>query len=312
MISRKLHFEISFPGVPVPVKDLWLALMGYLEVWQSLPEKFQISQITGHDESIKSEQALFLKPSEVSEVISSRRLDGFRIHTGYSEDSVAYSLSHAKELGRQSVLLCRLEANAAAPSDWTGLIEGISVLWPTIGAWQFNKYYRSWQSSSSIAGYERRYGEMPPLVKTYTVKSVDGIGPDREFIEFSTNPGRSKEILPTIRFSPSGEMWLGPHFWQYAACTKEEILGADFFLEKRETPHFLYLKSWPEPFTRPDGEQGRVQQKLWSVVIPRGLRMATWIRWHLRRAHVWSAGAEAKAAIGILGCLNTTLTEAAE
>ena len=37
--------------------------------------------------------------------------------------------------------------------------------------------------------------------------------------------------------------------------------------EVRDTPHYLYLKSWPHPFTRPDGEQGRVQQKLWRLLF---------------------------------------------
>lgn len=72
-------------------------------------------------------------------------------------------------------------------------------------------------------------------------------------------------LIPTVYFYPTAEMWLGPHFWQYAKCTKEEALAADFFIEKRDTPNFLYLKSWPEPFTRPDGEQGRQQQRLWKL-----------------------------------------------
>ena len=79
------------------------------------------------------------------------------------------------------------------------------------------------------------------------------------------NPGRSKALSSVVNFYPTAEMWLGPHFWQYAKCTKEEALAADFFIEKRDTPHYLYLKCWPEPFTRPDGEQGRMQQRLWKL-----------------------------------------------
>jgi hypothetical protein len=84
-------------------------------------------------------------------------------------------------------------------------------------------------------------------------------------IDISLNPGRGKSLYPYSTFYPTAEMWLGPHFWQYAKCTKEEVLLADFFIEKRDAPHFLYLKSWPEPFTRPDGEQGRQQQRLWKL-----------------------------------------------
>jgi hypothetical protein len=95
---------------------------------------------------------------------------------------------------------------------------------------------------------------------------------DRTLFDISLNPGRPKELFlepqtkwMNKRFYPTAEMWLGPHFWQYAKCTKEEALAADFFIEKRDTPHYLYLKSWPEPFTRPDGEQGRMQQRLWEL-----------------------------------------------
>ena len=48
---------------------------------------------------------------------------------------------------------------------------------------------------------------------------------------------------------------------------KEDVIASDFFLEVLDTPHFLYLKSWSHPFTRPDGEQGRVQQKLWRLLF---------------------------------------------
>ena len=79
------------------------------------------------------------------------------------------------------------------------------------------------------------------------------------------NPGRPKELGERTRFYPTAEMWLGPHFWQYAKCTKEEALAADFWLETRDTPHYTYFKCWPAAFTRPDGEQGRMQQRLWRL-----------------------------------------------
>jgi len=84
-------------------------------------------------------------------------------------------------------------------------------------------------------------------------------------IDISRNPGRGKVLLSQFYFYASAEMWLGPHFWQHAKCTKDEVLAADFFIEKRDTPHYLYLKCWPTPFTRPEGEQGRMQQRLWKL-----------------------------------------------
>jgi hypothetical protein len=114
---------------------------------------------------------------------------------------------------------------------------------------------------------EVKYGSFPEGFKVAAVKSIDGIGPDRKFIDISLSPGRPKELIPPINFYPTAEMWLGPHFWPYAKCTKEDVLAADFFLEKRETSRFLYLRSWNEPFTRSDGEQGRQQQRLWRLLF---------------------------------------------
>ncbi len=106
---------------------------------------------------------------------------------------------------------------------------------------------------------------MPPGFKTRHEPDKYGIGPGQNLFEKTSNPGRSKTVDHRCIFYPTAEMWLGPHFWQYAKCTKEEALAADFFIEKQDTPHFLYLKCWPEPFTRPDGEQGRMQQRLWKL-----------------------------------------------
>ena len=106
---------------------------------------------------------------------------------------------------------------------------------------------------------------MPQQIRTYTEKSVCALSSDREMVDISLNPGRMTELLVGVHFYPTAEMWLGPHFWQYAKCTKEEALAAGFWLETRDTPHYTYFKCWPEPLIRPDGEQGRMQQQLWKL-----------------------------------------------
>lgn len=266
MISNRRHFEIAFPEVPRPVTDVWRALTGYLESHKSLPKNFEVSQIVGHAEKIQSESRLKLSVDGVLNLIDKGKLDGFSVNTGYSEKSVSYKLSHAKEAGNQTSLSCAIGENAAAPSDWRPLIEGLLTLWPGIGAWQWDHLYRSWQWSTVEKRYVKFFGAIPPF-KKITQKSPCSMDPDRELFDISLNPGRPKELLVDVRFYATSEMWLGPHFWQFAKCSKEDVLAADFFLEKRDTPHFLYLKCWPQPFTRPDGEQGRVQQKLWQLLF---------------------------------------------
>ncbi len=265
MISNRRHFQISFPSIPEPIVDVWRTLSSCLKSEKCLPKKFYLSQIAGHQNEFHSEERLQLSSEEVAYIMKDRRLSGFRVNTGHSKRSVDYNLLDNGEQGRQSVLSCRIEENAKALNDWTPLIEGVMQQWFCIGGWQWDSLYYRWQNTSSLEYYESWFGSKPNPLPTYTLTSVCVLSPDRELVDSSKNPGRVREILTGIYFTPSAEMWLGPHFWQYAKCTKEDVLAADFFIEKRDTPHFLYLKSWPMPFSRPDGEQGRIQQKLWKL-----------------------------------------------
>lgn len=123
--------------------------------------------------------------------------------------------------------------------------------------------YVGWQITTDKKSYARKYGS----IDGFRDKTIEGIPPldDVHVLDTSLNPG-SRRGTQNQPQSISSEMWIGPHFWTYAPCTKEEVLAAGFFNERRDTPHYLYLKSWPHPFTRPDGEQGRVQQKLWRLL----------------------------------------------
>ena len=258
----RVYFELAFSEAPKSVVEVWRILSGFLAENDALPECFEVSQIAGHDHSMRSTSYLELAPDEVGDLVVNRGLTGFRVETGHTSSSVGYHLID-RHLG------CRIEFDAKAPSDWAEMIGQLMKVAPCIGAWQWRHRYQVWQWVNELrpGQYERRFGLLPPGYSRRIVKSDDGIGPDREFIDIALNPGRPKELLPAVRFYPTAEMWLGPHFWQYAECTKEDVLAADFFLEKRDTPHFLYLKSWPEPFTRPDGEQGRQQQRLWKLLF---------------------------------------------
>ncbi|MCW1922552.1 hypothetical protein OKA05_08295 [Luteolibacter arcticus] len=268
MISNKKYFEVSFPNVPKPVVDVWRCLVGYLEASGCLPSSFIFQQITGHPERFQSERDLKVSHEEVADLIQNRDLFGFAVDTGHSARSVAFSMTKAKTTGDQTVLSCRIECQSKTPADWSRLIEGLLSLWPGIGGWQWDNLYKVWQGTISENVYEANFGAIPPGVRMVGGGGLGGHGkPKRKFIDVSLNPGRAKELLPMVNFYPSSEMWLGPHFWQYASCTKQEVLDSDIFLIKRDLPNFLYLKTWPEPFRRPDGEQGRIQQKLWRLLF---------------------------------------------
>jgi hypothetical protein len=266
-ISTRVHFFIGFANLPVPVRDVWDMLRVFLNEHDALPKNVELSQMAGHSEEQQSEQILKLPIAKIGEIITSRNLAGFKIYAGKSAKTTDYYLLDYRSTRKDFKLGCLIENEAKAPSDWAPLIEKVLSRHECVGAWQYIKSYQFWQGD--ITGdrfYEMRWGKLPPGYRTRTEPFTGpGLQPDRVFIDISLNPGRFKQLSPMVSFLPTAEMWLGPHFWQYAKCTKEEALAADFFIEKLDTPHYLYLKCWPEAFTRPDGEQGRMQQRLWKL-----------------------------------------------
>ncbi len=263
----RIHFSIAFPTTPQPVVEVWRRLSIFLEEQRCLPKIFAVQQIAGHREEFHSTERLNLSPAEFEELITNRELDGFFWDSGISGQMLSIRMLHAKTLGPQTVLGCHIDKIAKAPDSWKGLLEILLEDFPAIGAWQWGGLYGVWQRWNEVnSGYLYYLGD-PPLGYSKSFIKVESLTPqpDRVFIDIALNPGRAKELVPTVFFYPTAEMWLGPHFWQYAKCTKEEVLAADFFIEKRDTPHFLYLKCWSEPFSRPDGEQGRIQQRLWKL-----------------------------------------------
>jgi hypothetical protein len=214
---------------------------------------------------MQSEQDLILTPEEISLTIVKRQLNGFRVDTGHSPLSIGFWLHRYNASGPQTFLDVRIESKTKAPNEWSKLIETLLVRWQSVGAWQWNTLYSAWQSCSEVKSLGKYFGMIPSRARRYNERPLAPGFSAVERLEICRNPGRRKSLLPAIDFLPTAEMWLGPDFWQYTKCTREQAMEADFFHEIRDTPHFLYLKSWPEAFTRPDGEQGRQQQRIWKL-----------------------------------------------
>jgi hypothetical protein len=249
----------TFSQMPTGVGWFWEALCQCLKEQQALPKVFLLSQLAGHERSQQSEEDLMLAPEEIAKIILARQLTAFSVNTGYAETSVAYLLHH-------NSFHCRVENNGKSVASWRTFVGQIATRFPTIGSWMPFGPYQGWQSVRSPDSYKRgTYGPLPPGFKTRYEPDKYGIGPGQTLFEDAFNPGRTKVVDHRCIFYPTAEMWLGPHFWQYAKCTKEEALAADFWLETRETAHFSYFRCWPMAFTRPDGEQGRMQQRLWKL-----------------------------------------------
>lgn len=266
MIPNRKVFSVYFAEPQTPVVDVWDTLVSFLKAERSLPARFHLSQIAGHRQNARSERDLILDADGVRRTIIDRNLYAFSVSSGRGVSSVRYRLLPAGESNAESVLTATIEDKSKSPNDWGKLIEGLLVQWNGIVGRQWSVAYAGWQNATAPESYEVLFGPIPPGTRRVLVPS-DGDSPCSELLDISRNPGRFRELIPGVHFSVSAEMWLGPEFWKYSSCTKSDLIRDDLFLEKRESPHFLYLKSWPVPFTRPDGEQGRVQQKLWQLLF---------------------------------------------
>jgi hypothetical protein len=122
--------------------------------------------------------------------------------------------------------------------------------------------YLEWQRCAEPDYYEKKYGSIAGFG---IIEEAELPPPLNRRLDISRNPGRISSVnkLPVF---VAADMWLGPAFWKYAPCTKEEVLKEPW-VEVEDTEHYLYLKAYPEPFTRPDGEQGRIQRRLWNVLF---------------------------------------------
>lgn len=255
----RLYFSLFFSTLPNALR-VWNHLIAFLARNESLPAVWQVMPtITGDASFQPSTKRLELASSEVALLLEQVPQCRFAVDTGHSLESVEFSLLHGR-------FYCRVEAHAKAPDNWAVLLETLMSEFECVGAWQWAHLYRVWQwNNEYYPGYESRFGLLPPGCAVVHQPSIDGIGPGKHVFDISLFPGRPRQLTPAIKFYPTAEMWLGSHFWPYAKCTKEEALAADFWLETRETPHYTYFKCWPTAFTRPDGEQGRMQQRLWKL-----------------------------------------------
>jgi len=123
--------------------------------------------------------------------------------------------------------------------------------------------YISWQRCTDPKYYLKQYGPITGfrVIREECWAPLDPV----KLLDVSKNPGRISSVSQLPVFV-AADMWLGRAFWKYAPCTKEEVLK-ERWVEVADTEHYLYVKAYPEPFTRPDGEQGRLQRRLWNVLF---------------------------------------------
>lgn len=143
------------------------------------------------------------------------------------------------------------------------LIQAVSSLGRLAFSGTNNGDYLVWQRCYEPEVYERKYG-LNPGFRLIQLERSPPLPPLIQ-MDISKNPGRISSVDKMPVFV-SADMWLGPAFWNYAPCRKEEVLKEPW-LTMEDTERYLYVKGYSEPFTRPDGEQGRIQRRLWSILF---------------------------------------------
>ena len=263
--NPQVNIQIYFPALPEPMGKVWEIFAEHLAASNCLSSLWNVAR--------REEEETPVPPGEVCGVIERQGWTGFRVTTRFiqrKEINVALRPTYVVGQPRDDTgyhLMVSYETGAKAPENWNGFIEGVLERFPAYGGTICAVHYYAWQCSFKEGSYSKRFGPVPQGFKRKLVPSIHAPGTDEIHLDTSLNPGRYQSSDSHQFRAVAADLWLGPHFWDYAPCTKEEILASDIFIEKRDTPHYLYLKSWPHPFTRPDGEQGRVQQKLWRLLF---------------------------------------------
>jgi hypothetical protein len=209
------------------------------------------------------------EPFNWGERLPDRLIDceGFWLR-GYGGKSAFHSL----ELST-SVFDSRLELAILEGGDGKGvvsnhgiqLIKSIATVAPIFRGEIRNSRYNGWMMQKIKPTYKSCYSETEREVDCFSLIKVEGEPPYDVELDTSKNPGRVEIIHGKIQ-SVAADMWFGPTFWPEAACTPEEV-RAQPWLKIEETEHYMHINCWPEPFTRPDGEQGELQKKLWRLLF---------------------------------------------
>lgn len=108
-------------------------------------------------------------------------------------------------------------------------------------------------------------------------KIINVIQTDREYLseqnKRATPPQSNLIKLPSLSNlkdhyleGVSAEMWFGESFWQYASCTKDEVMACEW-LKCHDRGFQLHVVAWDVPFTSTAGEQGQVQRQLLKMLF---------------------------------------------
>lgn len=65
----------------------------------------------------------------------------------------------------------------------------------------------------------------------------------------------------------ASDMWFSEKFWQYASCSKQELVEQDCLTVRELENGVIHVNAWPESFSSAEGEQGVVQRRLLKLLF---------------------------------------------
>jgi hypothetical protein len=241
--------------------NVWVVVRDFLEHCGLLRERYLMT-FTGQAGEGGANHAT-VNPEQVAEVLRRERAASFTLRYDlHDEPRQMIRFGRATRSKIHASLNFETTAGEPRPQNWVPLIETLAESVRLAIAGTADREYNGWQHCADPQYYLAHYG---PIDGFRILHPLSPPHNEVEKLDISRNPGR----LDYIHGGPAlvrADLWLGPAIWDYAPCRKEEV-SARSWLKVRETEHFLYVKAYPEPFTRPDGEQGEIQRRLWQLLF---------------------------------------------
>jgi hypothetical protein len=145
--------------------------------------------------------------------------------------------------------------------DWvSGLIEGASF----VMAWVVDVDYNHWQNAVDPQEYEevgKSFAHLPLRSNRMPYPL------DRMEIDTSRNPGRRYFGAGYIE-AVGAIMWLGPSFWELTGAGKGKLEHLGWLERFDQTRNVIKIKAADGCFTTDEGELGKRQLQLRSVLFP--------------------------------------------
>lgn len=210
----------------------------------------------------KPAQQRTVTTQQALEILRELRCNRFILRYDEGSDSQNIHFSAPGRDQRCQIFSVGSSIDTLVPSSWVPLVEALARTGRLAIAGTSDAHYSRWQGCTDPVWYSKNYGSTAGFRITRPFPPpLDHI----EKLDITVNPGRFDSCGHGAAFVRA-DMWLGPAFWDYVPCKKAEVL-AQPWLRVHETPHFLRINAYPEPFTRPDGEQGEIQRRLWRLLF---------------------------------------------